>query len=181
MLFEFPPRPTEWARMLCYNKILYHNCSSGTWGCHLYGTIKAVKKLLTLCFGFMLHLPAVAALSDDDMSLTAIMQRLQPEGIVDVQGEQKLQVSQIVDAARPERGGSEIYQSVCVTCHGSGAAGAPIFGNKTAWAPHKAKGMAVLIDHALHGYSYMPPRGSCLDCTDSEIKEAIRYMLSQSS
>ncbi len=139
------------------------------------------KLLILLCLSAFVNLLvwfcAYAEISDDDMSAAAIMTRLKPEGIVDIEGTAKIIVLTENDSARPERGGSEIYQSTCVICHGSGVAGAPIFGNRQAWAPRKAKGMAVLLNHALHGYNYMPPRGSCTDCTDSEIQEAIRYML----
>jgi cytochrome c5 len=133
-----------------------------------------LRSSILLCACLFVNTPyafASAGLSDNDMSWAAIMTRLSPEGVVDIEGEAK------VDSARPERGGSEIYQSVCVICHGSGAAGAPVFGNRAAWSARKAQGMTVLLTHALHGYNYMPPRGSCTDCTDSEIKEAITYML----
>mgnify|MGYP002633052300 CR=1 FL=1 len=141
-----------------------------------------LRALILLCVGVLVNMPsAFASLSDTDMSVPAIMTRLSPEGVVDVEGAPKVAVMTNLDAARPERGGSEIYQSVCVLCHATGAAGAPLFGNRAAWAPRKTKGMAVLLDHALHGYNYMPPRGSCTDCTASEIKEAIRYMLSKAN
>ncbi len=121
------------------------------------------------------------AIADDDASKAAIMARLSPDGSVDIEGQAKVIALSDTDSARPERGGSEIYQRTCVLCHGSGVAGAPLFANAQAWAPRKAKGMAVLLNHALLGFNYMPPRGSCTDCSDSEIKEAIRYMLSKAN
>lgn len=163
------------------------NASRAVYGPSFAGGKRCFPKpqlTIVLGVGLLVNVSDAAAatptLSDADMTPTAIMARLKPDGIVDVEGEAKLVLDNTLDAARPERGGSEIYDSVCVTCHGSGVAGAPIFGNQAAWAPRKAKGMNVLLDHALHGYHYMPTRGSCLDCTDSEIKEAIRYMLSKS-
>ena len=151
---------------------------------HMTKSMNTIKPLIVLFIATIVNLMpakwAYATLTDTDMTNQAIMTRLSPEGLVDIEGVANVRVSAVLDAARPERGGSEIYQAVCVLCHGSGAAGAPLFGNQAAWSPRKAKGMTVLLDHALHGYHYMPPRGSCVDCTDSEIKEAVRYMLIKS-
>jgi cytochrome c5 len=56
--------------------------------------------------------------------------------------------------------GKQVYQQTCIACHGAGVAGAPKFGDKTAWAPRIAKGKATLYDHALHGFNALPPRGA---------------------
>ena len=81
---------------------------------------------------------------------------------------------------KPPRTGEQVFNSVCSTCHRTGAFDAPIVGSKELWAPHIAKGMPTLYKHALHGFSIMPPRGTCQDCTDAEIKAAVNYMVSHS-
>ncbi len=73
-----------------------------------------------------------------------------------------------------------IYKSKCFACHGTGAAGAPKVGDKAAWAPRIAKGMDTLFQHAKNGFNAMPPKGTCMECTDEQLKSTIEYMISQS-
>lgn len=120
-------------------------------------------------------------INDDDQSTKAIEARLAPIGIVDIAGQTKIASSIPNDAAIPDRSGKEIYENVCYVCHGTGAANSPKFGSASAWVPRKAKGMKKLLEHALNGYNFMPPRGTCTDCSNAEVEEAIRYMLSKST
>jgi len=82
------------------------------------------------------------------------------------------------------RTGEEVFKTVCFACHATGAAGAPKFGDKAAWAPRIKQGMDVLFQHATQGFTgksgTMPPRGTCSNCSDTEIKGAIEYMTSHS-
>ncbi len=83
-------------------------------------------------------------------------------------------------AASSGRTGDEIFNSVCTACHSTGAAGAPKIGDKEAWAPRIAKGVDALLETAIKGKAAMPPRGTCADCSDDELKGAIEYMVSKS-
>lgn len=83
-------------------------------------------------------------------------------------------------AAGGARSGKDIYSSVCFACHGTGAAGAPKFGDAAAWAPRIKQGIDTLLNHAIHGLRAMPPRGTCADCSDDDLKAAIEYMTSNS-
>jgi len=92
-------------------------------------------------------------------------------------------VSDVPVATRPrstQLSGSAVYQSTCVTCHGSGLAGAPKYGDHGAWGPRVAKGKDVLYAHALNGFQgtkgVMPPRGGRPDLSDQSVKEAVDYM-----
>lgn len=76
--------------------------------------------------------------------------------------------------------GEQIYQSHCVICHGTGVSGAPKFGDKAAWEPRVKQGEAVLLQHVTQGYNVMPPKGTCTECSDVDLKSAIEYMLQQS-
>ncbi|WP_175720336.1 c-type cytochrome [Burkholderia anthina] len=82
------------------------------------------------------------------------------------------------NAPRTYKTGEEVYKAVCVTCHGTGAAGAPKFGNKDDWAPRIAQGFDTLLKTALSGKGAMPPRGGTSpdDVSDYEIARAIVYM-----
>ena len=76
--------------------------------------------------------------------------------------------------------GQQIYQSSCQACHATGAAGAPKVGDKEAWAPRIATGVDAMLAVAIKGKGAMPPKGTCMSCTDDQLKAAIEYMVSQS-
>ncbi|TCS35609.1 cytochrome c5 [Paucimonas lemoignei] len=71
--------------------------------------------------------------------------------------------------------GKKVYESACVACHGAGVAGAPKFGDKTAWAPRLKKGMDALHASALKGLNAMPPKGGS-SASDAEVMAAVDYM-----
>src|SRR5690348_2490808 len=73
-----------------------------------------------------------------DMSLEAIDARTAPIGEVKTSASSGVNAQ----AAPTEDKGKSIYESTCVMCHGTGAAGAPIFGNAQAWGPRIAEGEA---------------------------------------
>ena len=108
----------------------------------------------------------------------ATEERVKPVGSVCVEGEDCGTAAAKV-AAGP-RSGEDVYNGHCAACHGTGAAGAPKFGNAADWKPRIAKGEATLLKHALGGFNAMPPKGMCMDCSDDEIKGAIEYMISHS-
>jgi cytochrome c5 len=79
--------------------------------------------------------------------------------------------------------GKATYDSACFACHGIGAAGAPKFGDKAAWAPRVAQGMDVLKKHAKEGFKgnsgFMPAKGGRADLADDAVEAAVEYMVSQ--
>ena len=81
-------------------------------------------------------------------------------------------------AANAERTGEEVYKTKCFVCHDSGIAGAPKLGDAAAWAPRIAKGADALLATAKSGILAMPPKGTCMDCTDAELTAAIEHMTS---
>ena len=68
-------------------------------------------------------------------------------------------------------------------CHTSGAAGAPITGDKADWGPRIAQGVDVLYTHAIEGFTgqkgVMPARGGSTTLSDEEVKAAVDYMVAQ--
>ena len=80
--------------------------------------------------------------------------------------------------------GKATYDSACFACHATGAAGAPKFGDKAAWAPRIAKGMDVLKKHAKEGFKgdagFMPAKGGRADLADADVDAAVEYMTSNS-
>lgn len=77
--------------------------------------------------------------------------------------------------------GKATYDTACFACHKTGAAGAPILGNKDAWAPRVGQGIDTLYSHAINGFKGMPPKGGAASLSDDQIKAVVDYMIGQSS
>jgi cytochrome c5 len=75
------------------------------------------------------------------------------------------------------RDGETIYNTVCTACHAAGLAGAPKTGDKAAWAPRIATGVAALLKSATNGKNAMPARGGAADLSDAELKAAVEYLV----
>jgi len=71
---------------------------------------------------------------------------------------------------------SKLYAQTCRACHTSPGSGAPQAGDRAAWEPRVAQGMAVLVEHTVSGFKGMPPLGSCMDCSEPEFEALIRFM-----
>ncbi|AOJ00537.1 cytochrome C [Burkholderia mayonis] len=108
----------------------------------------------------------------DGLSDEAVAKRIAPIAQVDVKD---------ANAPRVYKTGEEVYKAVCVTCHGTGAAGAPKFGDDAAWAPRIAAGYDEVLHIALTGKGAMPPRGGTNpdDYSDYEVARAVVYMANQ--
>jgi len=72
----------------------------------------------------------------------------------------------------------KIYQQYCGLCHDPGLAGAPKKGDIADWAARlETQNLDQLLEHVKNGFNAMPPKGTCMVCTDDELKSAIEYML----
>lgn len=80
--------------------------------------------------------------------------------------------------------GRQVYEQTCATCHDSGLAGAPKFGDEEAWEERLEKGMETLVKHAIEGYQgesgMMPAKGGNPALSDAEVEAAVKYMAGQS-
>jgi cytochrome c5 len=68
------------------------------------------------------------------------------------------------------------YEKSCKLCHDTGLMGAPKTGDVAAWAPRLEKGNEVLMKHIKEGFNAMPPKGTCMDCTDEEFQKLLEKM-----
>lgn len=68
------------------------------------------------------------------------------------------------------------YEKSCKLCHDTGLMGAPKTGDVAAWAPRLEKGNDVLMKHIKEGFNAMPPKGTCMDCTDEEFQKLLEKM-----
>jgi cytochrome c5 len=74
--------------------------------------------------------------------------------------------------------GKKVYDTTCMACHATGAAGAPKFGDKAAWAPRLKTGADALYTSALKGKAAMPAKGGNAALSDAEVKASVDYMTS---
>jgi len=79
--------------------------------------------------------------------------------------------------------GEKTYNTACVACHGTGAAGAPKTGDKAAWADRIKQDSKTLYEHAIKGFKgkkgFMPAKGGRVDMSDADVKAAVDYMVSK--
>ncbi|GBG15466.1 cytochrome C [Novimethylophilus kurashikiensis] len=74
------------------------------------------------------------------------------------------------------KSGEQVFNEVCIACHGTGALGSPKFGDSGAWGPRISQGYDTLVKHALAGIRAMPARGGNPDLSDIEVAGAVAYM-----
>jgi len=77
------------------------------------------------------------------------------------------------DAADAER----IYAETCSVCHGAGVGGAPRPDNSSDWAPRVAAGVEDLYYNTIDGLGSMPAKGTCMGCTEDELKAVVDFMI----
>jgi cytochrome c5 len=109
------------------------------------------------------------AAGSSGLTAEAVAQRIQPVGRVEIK-----------DASDPGslKTGQQVYAAQCVACHGSGAAGAPKFGDAAAWGPRVKASYETLLASALKGKGNMTAQGGG-EFSDLEIGRAVVYMANQ--
>jgi cytochrome c5 len=80
-------------------------------------------------------------------------------------------------SADPPRPAADIYRDYCAVCHSGGWQGAPIAGDEAEWRSRESAGMDTMLKNAKNGLNAMPAMGTCMDCSDEELKSAIVEML----
>ncbi|MDY7567106.1 c-type cytochrome [Pseudomonas sp. RTC3] len=117
---------------------------------------------------------AQATTSDD------LAKRLDPVGQVCVQGKEcaGMDVAASAGGAGGAKSADEIIAGHCNACHGTGLLGSPKIGDAADWG-NRAKtqgGLEGILAKAITGINSMPPKGTCADCSDAELKSAIQKM-----
>lgn len=136
--------------------------------------IKVSYRITALIAGLLVVLSAAAsaASSDDE-----IRERLQPAGSVCVVGDSCAAGSSVASAPGGPRNGETIYNTYCMACHATGVSGSPMLGNAEQWSARIAQGTDVLYQNSINGLNVMPPRGTCVDCSDDEIRATVDFMV----
>ena len=73
--------------------------------------------------------------------------------------------------------GEKIYQTACIACHSTGAAGAPKLDDKAAWELRLGLGMDGLVQSVTVGKGAMPPKGGFMNLTEDDLRNAVAFML----
>lgn len=122
-----------------------------------------------------------AARLTEPMDAKSISNRIKPIGEVNAVDASGAQVADKVEAVveLAADAGEKRYKTSCALCHDQGVAGAPKFRNKSEWAARLPKGVDGLLASAIKGIGGMPPKGTCMQCSDKELRMAIEYMLPQ--
>lgn len=105
----------------------------------------------------------------------SIAERIQAVGSVCVKGEAC--ANNLTVASAEAKSGEEVYNTACLACHASGAAGAPKHRNASDWAGRLTAGLDTVYSNAINGMGAMPAKGLCGSCSDDEIKAAVDHMI----
>ena len=113
--------------------------------------------------------------NNDAVIDSALLERIKPIGEVRI--DSSIVVASSESSGKAERSGEEIYNANCLGCHSSGVMSAPKYASLEDWALRIDLGLDKLTLSAIAGKGGMPARGTCMDCSDNEIKLTVQYML----
>ena len=137
---------------------------------------KSAVMLAVLGLGAVLSVSSHAVTDKQKKEIEA---RIKPAGAVCLEGDSSCGGAVAAAGGEP-RSGQAVYDASCNMCHGAGVGGAPKTGDKGAWAPRIAQGKDTLHTHAIQGIRAMPPKGTCMSCSDDEVIAAVDFMVSKS-
>ena len=143
------------------------------------GSTKLMLIVWALAMIFIGYKSLTSSSSDSSHSNTivdnSVLERIKPVGEVRVDTSTMVASAESTETA--ERSGEEIYNSKCAGCHNSGIMGAPKYAALADWSSRIDLGLDKLTASAIAGKGGMPARGTCMDCSDNEIKVTVKYML----
>jgi len=79
--------------------------------------------------------------------------------------------------------GKTVFDKYCMICHKDGIAGAATLTNTERWTNNRSKDLDVLVQHVHDGYTgeygTMTPKGTCMECSKDDLRDAIFYMMDE--
>ena len=150
------------------------------------GVIGGLVVIGILCFVLANWLVSGLEEVSDPITDKVVEQRLKPVGEVyvgsvppEAMAQSKAPAEQAAAAGGASKfaSGKEVYDAVCLACHATGAAGAPKYGDKDAWAKYLEKGIEGNYAAAINGAGAMPPKGGRMDISDDDVKIAVDYIV----
>ena len=143
------------------------------------GSTKLMLIVWALAMIFIGYMSLTSSSSDSSHSNTmvdnSVLERIKPVGEVRVDTSTMVASAESTETA--ERSGEESYNSKCAGCHNAGIMGAPKYAALADWSSRIDLGLDKLTASAIAGKGGMPARGTCMDCSDNEIKVTVKYML----
>ncbi|ARN74105.1 c-type cytochrome [Oceanicoccus sagamiensis] len=134
----------------------------------------AVKLMGILLLGM-----AVSAHGVSDKQRAAIEERIAPAGSVCMEGDSSCGAA-VASSGGGAKSPEDIYNTNCMACHATGAAGAPKMGDAGAWTGRMDKGLETVYANAINGINGMPAKGLCMSCSDDDVKAVVDYILDNS-
>tara|TARA_Y100000768_G_scaffold220341_1_gene166128 strand:- start:1651 stop:2130 length:480 start_codon:yes stop_codon:yes gene_type:complete len=146
----------------------------------IFGIVSLIIVLLAVVIAVLSNIFASSVTNDyyDRAQEKATSERIAPSGKVNLASNPTFK-TQVIEVAIA-KSGKDVYDSVCMSCHMSGAAGAPITGETNQWSTRLAKGNATLYSNAINGIGVMPAKGGLMSLSEDEVKLAVDYMIDQS-
>ena len=121
----------------------------------------------------------VSAFGLTDKQRAELEERIKPAGEVCLQGDSSCGAA-MASSGGGAKSGKDIFNSSCMACHSTGAGGAPKMGDKADWSDRIGRGVDSVYANAINGFNGMPPKGTCMSCSDEEIQATVDYMLENS-
>ena len=149
-------------------------------------SVTNIGRISTILLGLVIGLSVVTAVVAEEKTVEmSVLDRIKPLGEVATSAAEAKQASPIVEEPAPvvasgPMSAEQVFNTACMACHATGAAGAPKMGDSADWEPRIAQGMDVLFEHATKGFKAMPPRGGSAQLTDDEVRSAIIFMVDNS-
>jgi len=137
--------------------------------------VNLIKKMLAAQAAVL----ALWAVSAQAATNDEIAERIKPVGEVCIMGEECKGVAAVAaSAGGGARSPDDLIAKHCGACHSAGVLGAPKIGDGAAWKARAGErgGLDGLLKSAIAGRNAMPPKGTCADCSDDELKGAIQKM-----
>ena len=134
------------------------------------------KKLTVLAFLVV----AASAFAMTDQQRAELEERIKPAGQVCMEGDSSCGSASAAGSGGSGKPVEEIYNTYCMACHTTGAAGAPKIGDAAAWEERLGKGIEEVYANAINGINGMPPKGTCMSCSDEEIEATVDYIVENS-
>ena len=146
----------------------------------LFGYVSLFIILLAIIIAILSNVFASSVSNDnyDTVKEKAVEERLSSSEKINLASNPTFK-TEVIEVSS-SKSGKDIYNSVCMSCHMSGAAGAPITGKVDQWSDRIAKGSDKLYSNAINGIGVMPAKGGLMSLSDDDVKIAVDYMIDQS-
>ncbi|MEH6557494.1 MAG: c-type cytochrome [Oceanicoccus sp.] len=142
--------------------------------------MRIVKSGTLKLMGLLLLGVTLSAHGISDKQQAEIEARIMPAGKVCLEGDSSCGAAVVVAGGGGAKSADDIYNTNCMACHATGAAGAPKLGDVAAWAGRMEKGIDQVYANAINGYNAMPAKGLCMSCSDDDVKSVVDYILENS-